>query len=206
MRDCKQSYNIHWAGCWHVQTSLITGLKDFNVEGDTEIVNNPIEDDKQDEEVVPVVLVPVQDTVLETPVPVAKQTRFQFSEAVGKSDDGINKYASKKAKLEQELKSLEGCKEDAGKHSTQCNFQLNETTKESMEEIDYAEVDNQDDDELFQSEEGIERFSAYSTTLASDSGEPKHYKEAMRGDERKQWSVAIKNKINNFYGKPSGFG
>jgi hypothetical protein len=53
----------------------IAGLKDFNVEGGTEIFDVPMEDDKQDEHVTPAVVVPpVQNNVLETPVPVVKQT------------------------------------------------------------------------------------------------------------------------------------
>jgi hypothetical protein len=65
-------------------------LRDFNVEGDTEVVVIPIDDAKQDEDVLPVVPPIQQDIDLETPVPVAKQTRFQLSEAVGKLGDEIN--------------------------------------------------------------------------------------------------------------------
>jgi hypothetical protein len=86
-----------------------------------------------------------------------------------KLDDEIkNKDASKKAKLERELKCLDGWKEVTGKCSDWRNFQLDEKYKGSIEEIDYSELDNQDDDELFQSEEVIERF------YASDPGESKH--------------------------------
>ena len=72
--------NIEWANC-HVQKSPIA--KDFNVEGDTDIVDIPFE--KQDEDVILVVLlVPaVQDFVLNKVVPLVKQTRFQLSEAMG---------------------------------------------------------------------------------------------------------------------------
>ena len=85
-----------------------------------------------------------------------------------KLDDDINKDASKKAKLEWELKSLDSWKEVTGKCSARRNFQLDEKYKGSIEEIDYAELDNQDDDELFQSEEVIEMF------YAADPGESKH--------------------------------
>ena len=197
-RKILNSRNIRWAD-WHGQTSPIAGLRDFNVEGDTEVVVIPIDDEKQDEDVLPVVPPIQQDIDLETPVPVAKQTRFQLSEAVGKLDDEINKDASKKAKLERELKRLDGWKEVTGKRSARRNLQLDDKDKGSIEEIDYSEAAYQDDDELFQSEEGVERFYAYSTTLASDPGEPKHYKEAMKGDENKQWTIAIKIEINNFY-------
>ena len=86
-----------------------------------------------------------------------------------------------------------GWKEEVtGKRSARRNLQLDEKDKGSIEEIDYAEAAYQDDNELFQSEEGVERFYAYSTTLAFDPEEPKHYKEAMKGrDESKQWTVAI---------------
>ena len=197
-RKILNSRNIRWAD-WHGQTSPIAGLRDFNVEGDTEVVVIPIDDEKQDEDVLPVVPPIQQDIDLETPVPVVKQTRFQLSEAVGKLGDEINKDASKKAKLERELKRLDGWKEVTGKRSARRSLQLDDKDKGSIEEIDYSEAAYQDDDELFQSEEGVERFYAYSTTLASDPGEPKHYKEAMKGDESKQWTVAIKNEINNFY-------
>ena len=97
-RKILNSRNIFWAN-WHGQTSPIAGLRDFNVEGDTEVVVIPIDDEKQDEDVLPVVPPIQQDIDLETPVPVVKQTRFQLSEAVGKLGDEINKDASKKAKL-----------------------------------------------------------------------------------------------------------
>jgi hypothetical protein len=75
------------------------------------------------------------------------------------------------------LKRLDGWKEVTGKRtSARRNLQLDDKDKGSIEEIDYAETPYQDDEELFQSEEGVERFYAYSTSLASDPGEPKHYK------------------------------
>ena len=70
-----------------------------------------------------------------------KQTRFQLSEAVWKSNDKINEDPSKKAKLERDLKLPEGWKEVTGKRSAWRNLQLDEKEKESIEEIDYAEVD-----------------------------------------------------------------
>ena len=76
------SRNIQWAN-WHGQKSPIAGLKDFNVEGDTDIVDIPIEDDRQDEDVVLVVPPALQDTVLNKFVPLVKQNRFQLSEAMG---------------------------------------------------------------------------------------------------------------------------
>ena len=39
----------------------------------------------------------------------------------------------------------------------------------------------------------------YSTTLASDPGEPRHYKNAISSDENKLWIKAIKEEIGNFY-------
>ena len=92
--------------------------------------------------------------------------------------------ASKKTKLERDLKLPEGWKEVTGKRSARRNLQLDEKEKESIEDLDYAEVGIQENDELFQIEEGIERsYAAYSTTtLASDPGELRHcYKEAMKG-------------------------
>ena len=49
------------------------------MEGGTEIFDVPMEDDKQDEHVAPAVVVPpVQNNVLETPVPVVKKLDFSF--------------------------------------------------------------------------------------------------------------------------------
>ena len=62
-RKIVNSRNIRWAD-WHGQTSPIDGLKDFNVEGDTEIVDISIEDEKQDKDVVPVVPPPVQQGIM----------------------------------------------------------------------------------------------------------------------------------------------
>jgi hypothetical protein len=145
-RKIVNSRNTCWAD-WHGQTSSFADLKDFNVEGDTEIIDIPIEDEKQDEDVVPVVP-PVrrQDTDLETPVPVVKQSIFQLSEAAGKLDGEINKSASKKAKLEPELERLHGWKQVTGKRSARRNLQLDEKKKESVEAIHYAEVDIQEND------------------------------------------------------------
>ena len=157
--------------------------------GDKEIVDITIDDEKQDKDGIPVVP-PIQQVIdLETTVSVVKQTRFQLSEALGKLDDEINKDASKEAKLEQELKRLDGWKEGTGKLSARRNLQLDDKDKVSIEEIDYVEAVYQDVDELFQSEEGLERFYACSTTLASYPGDPKHYKEVMKGDESKQWTA-----------------
>ena len=39
----------------------------------------------------------------------------------------------------------------------------------------------------------------YSSSLASDPGEPKGYAAAMKGDERARWIPAIKSEIENFY-------
>ena len=39
----------------------------------------------------------------------------------------------------------------------------------------------------------------YSTSLASDPGEPKGYKQAMTDPERDKWIEAMKVEINNFY-------
>jgi hypothetical protein len=50
---------------------------DFNVEGATEKFHIPIENDKQDEDVVPVVP-PLRDIVLETLVPIVNQLNFSF--------------------------------------------------------------------------------------------------------------------------------
>jgi hypothetical protein len=52
--------------------------------------------------------------------------------------------ASKKTKLERDLKLPEGWKEVTGKRSARRNLQLDEKEKESIEEIDYAEVDIQE--------------------------------------------------------------
>ena len=53
----------------------------------TEIFNVTIEDDKQDEDIVPVVPPVQQDNDLETSVPVVKHTRFQLSEDVRMLDE-----------------------------------------------------------------------------------------------------------------------
>ena len=66
--------------------------------------------------------------------------------------------------------SDEGWKEVTGKRSAWRNLQLDEKEKESIEDIDYAELGIQEINELFKIEEVIERFYVYSTTtLASDS-------------------------------------
>jgi hypothetical protein len=66
------SRDIRWAD-WHGQTSPIAGLRgDFNVEGNTEMVVIPIDDEKQEEDVLPAVPPIQQDIDLETPVPVVK--------------------------------------------------------------------------------------------------------------------------------------
>jgi hypothetical protein len=70
-RKIVSSRNICWADR-HGQTSTIAALKDVNMEGDTEMVDISIENEKQDEDVVPVVPPVQQDNYLKTPVPVVK--------------------------------------------------------------------------------------------------------------------------------------
>ena len=45
----------------------------------------------------------------------------------------------------------------------------------------------------------VEIHWIYSTSLASDPGEPKGYKQAMTDPERDKWIEAMKVEINNFY-------
>ena len=78
-RKILKSRNICWAD-WHGQTSLIAGFKDFNVERDIEIVDIPIDDEKHDKDVVPVVPpIQQQDIDSETAVPVVKQKIFMLA-------------------------------------------------------------------------------------------------------------------------------
>jgi hypothetical protein len=57
---------------------------------------------------------------------------------------------------------------------------------------------NEDDDNEVKP---MEAHYIYAVELASDPGEPRHYKDAIRSDEREKWEGAIKSKINNFYSR-----
>ena len=44
----------------------------------------------------------------------------------------------------------------------------------------------------------MEVHYTYSSTLASDPGEPKTYTAALNGNDKEKWIPAIKSEINNF--------
>jgi hypothetical protein len=44
----------------------------------------------------------------------------------------------------------------------------------------------------------VDLEQVYNSTLNSDPGEPKSFKEALQGNEKEQWTQSIKNEINNF--------
>jgi len=56
-----------------------------------------------------------------------------------------------------------------------------------------------DDDDLdSKPTSSMEVHYIYSSTLASDPGEPKTYSAALKADDREKWIPAIKSEINNF--------
>ena len=50
----------------------------------------------------------------------------------------------------------------------------------------------------------VEIHWIYSTSLASDLGKPKGYKQAMTDPERDKWIKAMKVEINDFYKRSVG--
>ena len=60
------------------------------------------------------------------------------------------------------------------------------------------EINDEEDDVPKKPEATMEVHFIYSSTLASDPGEPKTYAAAMNGNEKEKWIPAIKSEINNF--------
>ena len=56
-----------------------------------------------------------------------------------------------------------------------------------------------EDEEEIPAAPKLEVHFIYSSSLASDPGEPKGYVAAMKGNEREQWIPAMKSEIENFY-------
>jgi len=71
--------------------------------------------------------------------------------------------------------------------------------KSSLRESVVCVEEQPDSVELLCNPEGFEIYYAYSTTLASDAGEPRTYKEALKHQDVANLKFAIRGEIDNFY-------
>ena len=112
----------------------------------------------------------------------------QSKQGGNNSKQGGNTMAGTSKPLQRELQKLQtdamGTAITAGKTRSQSRA---------------ATIDDEDEAPNNETTGPLEVHYIYNTSLASDPGEPRTYKQAMNGPERDLWMPAIKSEIANFY-------
>jgi len=121
--------------------------------------------------------------------PTHQQVTFDVSETGGQGRD-ISKTST--TKLEHELKRIAWTDVLPKGARRALKLSSDQTPKNAGHPCEENEVADEEDSPM-------EVHLIYSTTLASDPGEPKSYKAAMNDPEREKWIIAIKTEIDNFY-------
>ena len=171
------SQNIHWAD-WHGSANSTAVMTEYN--SDTVGIDDVMEyhtqvDGKQ----------VANDTT--TNVPDEQHTISNDSDLEAGGDISIEETddtsKAKASKLAREMKKLGWT---PATEQTEASRNLTKIANVNHEE---SEDDNKP----------MEVHFIYSTTLASDPREPRHYKNAISSDKNKLWIKAIKEEIGNFY-------
>ena len=117
-----------------------------------------------------------------------QHVKFAVPEARGKNhqnDPNLNEMdTTKTAKLQRELLRLDGWTTVDNNKGARRSLKMGTNTT------------NPPSDDF---EPNVESHMVYSTTLASDPGEPKGYKQAMNGVEKEKWIESMILELNNFY-------
>ena len=173
-RKVINSRNIRWAD-WHGSASPTDGMTayDNDTTGIDDIMDTHNADDEKQVDSV--------KNVLDTESQISKNSGFEAGGENSTKEDNVTSKP-KISKLDREIKKLEWTPESmptSGRRSTNIG----------------SENIQDDEDE----NKPVEVRYIYSTTLASDPGEPRQYKNAMLSTEKDLWIKAIKEEIGNFY-------
>ena len=164
------SRNIRWAD-WHGSASPTANMTEYNNDtvGIDDVMDNHTEEDDT----------PIVPDVTST---ITNDSDMEAGDAISTvGTDDTSK--TKTSKLDREMKKLGWTSETV---QTEARRNLTKSVNANHEE---EEDDNKP----------IEVHFIYSTTLASDPGEPRHYKNAISSAESGLWIKAIKEEIQNFY-------
>ena len=123
--------------------------------------------------------------------PIKPHVHFADPEAGRENTDS----ASKDSKLQREMRKLDGWTQIPMKNARRALIMASPPPKQHEEVLTTMVNEN---------DRVVEIHWIYSTSLASDPGEPKGYKQAMTDPERDKWIKAMKVEINDFYKRSVG--